>query len=78
MAMGLLRLGDEHLSQAKQAMQQSAQLAQQRGDFNRAAKESGKLGVISNVAQGAGMGASLGGPWGAAAGAGLGLLASFL
>lgn len=75
---GLLGLGEQHLAQAQSALQQSAALTQQRNDFNRAAKKQAKLGVIGNVAQGAGAGAAMGGPWGAAAGAGLGLLSSFL
>lgn len=84
MATGLLGLGDQHLDQAQQALQQSAALTQQRNDFNRAAKKKSTLGVISNVAQGAGTGASIGsaaGPQGAAIGgsigAGLALLSSF-
>lgn len=73
----ILGLADTYQSQASQALGSAANMRQARNEAYEQMKDQSKLGVIGNVASGAGTGFAVGGPVGAGIGAGLGMLASF-
>lgn len=75
---GLVGAGQEFRRQAEATLANYGQIHDRRKEAGRQlaqADQESKLGLIGS---GAGLGASLGGPWGALIGAGAGLLASEL
>lgn len=82
--MNLISTGRSHLTEGMLGLKKTADLARQREQTEANMDKADKAQKISNISTGAGMGymigsgASVGGPWGAAIGAGIGLLASDL
>lgn len=75
---GLISVGRQYQTQAKQGMQRAGDLqqARERTEDNLDAQD--KQNTMSAIGAGAGIGMMAGGPMGAAIGAGVGLLASSL
>ncbi|MDP1542408.1 MAG: hypothetical protein Q8L99_04585 [Polycyclovorans sp.] len=75
---GLIGTGQAYKDLARGSLQEVARTEQQRKITNDQLEAQQKQGMISNVASGAGLGFAVGGPAGAAIGAGIGLLGSIL
>ncbi len=75
---GLISVGRQYQTQAKQGLQRAAdmQQARERTEDNLDAQD--KQNTMMGIGAGAGIGMMAGGPMGAAVGAGIGLLASSL
>lgn len=75
---GLIAMGEAYKDLTRRGLTQMAQNEQSRDLLNRQIKSAQRQGLVSNVAGGAGLGFSVGGPVGALIGGGIGLLGSML
>lgn len=73
---GLISVGRQYQTQAMRGLDQTAQMEKERERVEESQDQAEKTQTMGAVGTGAAVGFQVGGPWGAAIGAGIGLVAS--